>query len=324
MILDGLLVFVGLAILTLGAEALVRGASGIAVLARVSPGVVALTIVAAGTSMPELVVSLLSALRGSPGLALGNVVGSNVFNIGAVVGLAALVRPLRIEGSSVRLEWPVMMLSACQLHLLCRDGLVDRLEGGFLLGALVVFTVYVTAVVRPVAASSGEEATEQDLATASLGRVGGAAAALNVAAVVLGAGLLAAGSTALVRGAVGIAEGLGVSDTTIGLTIVAAGTSTPELVTSLVAVRRGQDDVAVGNAIGSNIFNALGIVGATSLVRPLTVPPRIVERDDWWMLAATLMLLPLMRSQMTVSRREGALLLAGFCAYLALLVQAGG
>jgi cation:H+ antiporter len=135
-------------------------------------------------------------------------------------------------------------------------------------------------------------------------------------------GLLALGATALVRGAVGIASGLGVSDTVIGLTIVAAGTSTPELVTSLVAVRRGQDDIAIGNVVGSNIFNVLGIAGATSLILPLDVPPEILERDNWWMLGASLLLFPLMKSGMRITRGEGAVLFVGFSAYLVVLVVA--
>jgi cation:H+ antiporter len=165
---------------------------------------------------------------------------------------------------------------------------------------------------------------EQELsqvATASFGRTGTAAVVLNGVASAAGIALLALGSTALVGGAVGIASSLGVSATVIGLTIVAAGTSTPELVTSLMAARRGQDDIAVGNVIGSNIFNVLGILGATALIHPLSVPPEITTRDDWWMLGASLLLFPLMRSGMRVSRLEGALLLSGFLTYLTLLIR---
>ncbi|MFZ9887922.1 MAG: sodium:calcium antiporter, partial [Myxococcota bacterium] len=220
MLTDWLLVFLGLGLLVGGGEVLVRGASGIALLARVTPAVIGLTIVAAGTSMPELVVSTQAALEGSPGLAAGNVVGSNIFNIGAILGLTALVRPLRIQGNTVRLEWPVMMLAAFQLHLLSRDGSVDRLEGGFLLGGIVAFTAYAVWVGRK-ATSDVEQAEFAEVATASFGRVGRAAVLFNVAAVAVGVALLAGGSTALVRGAVGIASGFGVSDAVIGLTIVA-------------------------------------------------------------------------------------------------------
>ncbi|MDY0000384.1 MAG: calcium/sodium antiporter [Polyangia bacterium] len=319
MAFDWLLVVVGLACLLGGGEALVRGASGIAMLAKVTPAVVGLTIVAAGTSTPELVVSLQSAASGNPGIAVGNVIGSNIFNILAILGLTALLRPLRIQGSSVRFEWPVMMLAAFQLHLLARDGWLDRLEGGFLLSAMIAFCAYAVWLARSdVALPTKEEAGE--LATASFGRTGTAAATFNVGAVVLGVGLLAAGSTALVRGAVGVASALGVSDTIIGLTIVAAGTSAPELVTSIVAAWRGRDDIAVANVIGSNIFNVLGIAGATALVHPLPVPAEIVARDNLWMLGASLVLFPLMKSGMRINRIEGGALFAGFLAYTAILV----
>jgi len=322
MVVDGLLVLLGLVLLLVGGESLVLGASGVALLARVPPAVVALTIVAAGTSMPELVVSVQSALAGNPGLAVGNVVGSNIFNIAAILGLTALVRPLHIRGNTVRLEWPVMMLAAFQLHLLARDGTLDRLEGGALLGAMVAFTAYAVWIARSSVAPA-EEAAFEEVATASFGRHGSAAWLLNVGAIVLGCALLAGGSTALVRGAVGLASSWGVSDTVVGLTLVAAGTSAPELVTSLVAARHGKDDIAVGNVVGSNIFNVLGIAGATALVRPLAVPAEVLERDDPWMLGISAILFPIMKSDMRITRLEGALLLALFLAFLGTLAASG-
>jgi cation:H+ antiporter len=322
LIIDSILVLFGFALLVGGGEALVRGASGIALLARLTPAVVGLTIVAAGTSMPELVVSLQAALESSPGLAIGNIVGSNIFNIGLILGLTALIRPLRIQGNTVRLEWPVMMLAAFQFHLLARDLRIDRLEGCFLLTALVVFVAYAVWIARKSATPAEHEGFEQ-LATASFGRTGSMATLYNTGAIIIGIGLLAGGATALVRGAVGVASNLGVSDTIIGLTIVAAGTSAPELVTSIVAVRRGRDDIAVANVVGSNIFNILGIGGATALIHPLPVPTEIITRDNWWMLGASLLLFPLMKTEMQVSRVEGAILLAGFVAYMTLLVASG-
>lgn len=321
MLIDWLFVIAGLLLLVGGGEGLVRGASGIALLARVTPAVVGLTIVAAGTSMPELVVSVQAALAGNPGMAMGNVVGSNVFNIGAILGLTALILPLRIQGNTVRLEWPVMMLAAFQLHLLARDSTVDRLEGGFLLVALVVFFAYATWVGRKNA-TTVEQQEFEDVTTASFGRTGTAALLFNIGAVLVGAGLLAGGSTLLVKGAVGLASSMGVSDTIIGLTIVAAGTSTPELVTSIVAAKRGKDDIAVTNIVGSNIFNVLGIIGTSSLILPLHVPAEIIARDDWWMIGASLLLFPLMYTGMRVRRAEGAILLVGYLAYMAILIQA--
>ena len=318
--LDWVLVVLGLVLLVGGGEALVRGASGVALVARVSPGVVGLTIVAAGTSMPELVVSVQSAIAGNPGIAVGNVVGSNIFNIAAILGFTAMLRPLRIQGNTVRLEWPVMMLAAFQLLLLSRDTTLDRLEGGFLLAAMVAFTAYAVWLSRTSATATEQEAFEE-LATASFGRTGNAALISNIGSIALGIALLAGGSTALVRGAVGVASSLGISDTIIGLTIVAAGTSAPELVTSVVAAWRGRDDIAIGNVVGSNIFNVLGIAGATALIHPLAVPPEILARDIWWMLAASALLFPLMKSGMRVNRVEGGVLVAGFVTYMVVLVS---
>lgn len=321
MIMDWLFVIGGLVLLVGGGDALVRGAGGIAYLAGVTPAVVGLTIVAAGTSMPELVVSVQAALAGTPGIAIGNIVGSNIFNIAAILGLTALIRPLRIQGNTVRLEWPVMMLAAFQFHLLARDGRIDRLEGGFLFAAMTVFTAYVVWLARKSATPSEREAFEE-IATASFGKTGKKAALFNITAVLVGIGLLAVGSSVLVRGATGVAEAFGVSDTVIGLTIIAAGTSAPELVTSIVAAWRGRDDIAVGNIVGSNIFNVLAIGGITSLIQPLSVPAEILLRDNWWMIGASLLLFPLMKTGMRINRAEGGVLLLGFAGYMALLLRA--
>jgi len=320
-IVDWLLVLVGLALLIAGGEALVRGGSGIALLAKISPTVVGLTIVAAGTSAPELVVSVQAAFKGSTGLALGNVVGSNLFNMGMTMGLAATITPLAIVGNTVRLEWPVMTIATAQLYLLARDGTVDRLEGAFLFGGMVVFIVYSVWVARKATIPAEQQQAEASVVTASFGKTGGAALALNLLAVLLGVGMLAGGSTALVNGAVSIATTLGLSDTVIGLTIVAGGTGTPELVTTLLASRRGQNDVAIANILGSNIFNVLGIAGATALIHPLPVPEEIITRDGWWLIGASLLLFPLMRSHMKITRVEGLLLLAGYVTYMVLLIN---
>lgn len=321
--IDWLLVAAGFLVLIMGGEALVRGASGLALLARIAPAVVGLTVVAAGTSMPELVVSLRSAWVGSPGLAVGNVVGSNIFNIGLIIGMAALVRPLRIHGATLIREWPVMFLAALQLHLLVRDGALDRVEGFFLLTALSAFIAYLVWVVKleQAAGSEAESPEAEELGTASFGRVGAQAVLFNSIAVLIGIGLLAGGAHLLVKGAVGIAAGFGISDTVIGLTVVAAGTSTPELITSLVAARRGQDDIAVANVVGSNIFNVFAVGGGAAAILPLEVPLQVIEHDDLWMLAFSFILWPIMRTGHQVSRKEGALLLIGFAAYLVSLLR---
>ena len=318
--MDWILVISGLLLFIAGGEALVRGASGLALLAKLTPAVIGLTIVAAGTSTPELVVSIDAALRGNSEIALGNVVGSNIFNIAAILGIAALVRPLRVMGSTVKMEWPVMLLASLQLFLLARDGQVDRVEGAFLVTALIVFTTYVVWVARH--ASTPDEAEGYtELVTASAGTGGAKAIAVHLLAIGGGVGLLALGSNLLVDGAVGIATRLGVSTTVIGLTIVAAGTSTPELVTSVVASLRGRDDIAIANVVGSNIFNIFGILGLTTVIHPLAVPEAILARDLWWMLGTTVLLFPLMWTGLRIRRLEGALLFSGFIAYLAVLIR---
>ncbi|EDM80555.1 K+-dependent Na+/Ca+ exchanger protein [Plesiocystis pacifica SIR-1] len=315
----------GLALLVAGGEALVRGATSLAQLLRVSPAVIGLTIVAAGTSMPELVVSTKAALAGEPDIALANVIGSNIFNIAAIVGVAALVAPLRVLGNSVRLEWPVMFLAVCQLHLLARDGSVDRLEGGFLLGAQVAFIAYLVWIARTASAPAEEEQFAEALPAPLGGELRGAKAWLfSGLGLVLGMALLVLGGSVLVNGASALALGLGASQRVVGLTIVAAGTSLPELVTSVIASVRGRDDIALTNVLGSNIFNVFGILGTTTLIAPVAVDPELVSVDSWWMIGFAALLFPLMRSGYRVSRLEGGVLVALFVAYLTLLVRSAG
>ncbi|MCL4128096.1 UNVERIFIED_CONTAM: hypothetical protein GTU68_024028 [Idotea baltica] len=301
---------------------MVRGASGVGILARMSPAVVGLTIVAAGTSMPELVVSLQAAADGNPGIALGNVVGSNLFNIGVVLGATALVMPLRIHGNSVRFEWPVMLLATVLLIFFARDGNLGRVEGGLLLLGMLLFIAYAVWVARRNTTEVERDEFSEGIGTASFGSKGARAWLYNATAILLGGGLLAIGSETMVGGAVGVAMGLNIPTAVIGLTIVAAGTSAPELVTSLVAAWRGKDDIAVTNVLGSNIFNTFGIAGATALTAPVTVPHSILARDHWWMLGFSLLLLPLIRSGMRVTRIEGMVLLGIYVAYTAMLLLA--
>lgn len=314
MVLSLLLVVLGLVMLVGGGEFLVKGASGIALAARVTPAVVGLTIVAAGTSMPEMVVSVQSALAGSPGLAMGNVVGSNVFNIGAILGIAALVAPLAVVGTTLRLDWPVMMAAAVALVIMGQDLSISRIEGLILVASIVGFTWYLVQTTRShTAPVEGEDLPPKPTLKQIL---------LDVAAILGGVLLLSGGSTALVKGSVAIASSMGVSDTLIGLTLVAAGTSTPELATSLIAARRGQDDIAVANVVGSNIFNILGILGVTAIIAPLPVVSEILTRDNWWMLGISLLLFPLMWQGRRITRWKGAVLFTVFAVYMGLLIKA--
>jgi cation:H+ antiporter len=314
-----LLVAIGILVLGYGGDLLVRGAVTIARAARVSAAVIGLTIVSMGTSLPELTVSLAATFRGATEIAVGNVVGSNIFNVCVVLGIAALVMPMRVHGSAVKLEWPFMFLASFQLLLLARDGVVDRLEGGFFVIGLLLFTTYAVRIGRTEVA--GEEAKDLAREVADHGApdrlqsVGGAL--LLIAGGIV---LLVVGGEALVRGAVELARAAGMSERVIGLTIVAAGTSAPELATSVVAARKGQSEIALGNVIGSNIFNVLGIVGITALVRPLPVSPAMMGSDIWWMLATSFVLFPMMRSRLVVGRGEGAVLLGAYVVYTTLLI----
>jgi len=316
MLLNWIFIIIGLTALIAGAEALVRGSSGIAILAKMSPAVIGLTIVAAGTSMPELMVSVKASLSGNPGLAIGNVVGSNLLNIGMVLGITALFRPLRILGNTIRFEWPVLMLATLQFYLLARDGVIDRVEGFFLVGVMITFMAYAVWIGRQGVVENSDE----KLPTASFGQSGTPAVLFNVLAIILGGGLLAMGANVLVKGAVGIAGSLGISETIIGLTIVAVGTSAPELVTSVVAALRGQSDMAVGNVVGSSIFNLLAILGVASIFSPLPVPGEIMSRDIWWLIGITALMFPLMLSGKGVNRLEGFILLTAITTYIMMLV----
>lgn len=324
MLIDIALVAIGVALLGYGADLLVRGAVTVAKAARLSAAVIGLTIVSMGTSLPELTVSLAAALKGSSDLSLGNVVGSNIFNIGVVLAAAALVFPMRVHSSAVRLEWPFMFLASFQLLLLARDGRLDRLEGGFFVVGLVLFTAYAvfigrTAVAGEEAADLAEEVARFDVPPAGAVRPR-ASFALAMGLIVGGIALLMLGGEALVRGAVSLARSLGWSERVIGLTIVAAGTSAPELATSIVAARKGQSEIALGNVIGSNIFNVLGILGVTAVVRPLDVSASVLGTDLWWMLGLSALLFPMMRTRYVVGRAEGGVLLALYVTYVVVLL----
>jgi cation:H+ antiporter len=252
-------------------------------------------------------------------VAVGNVVGSNVFNVAAILGLAALIRPLRIRRETLRAEWPVMMGAAVALALMIQDAVVSRAEGALLCLGLVAFIAWAARSSARHGDEGGDDA-DGGLVTASFGRTGARAVATNLGAVAAGVAALAGGSHLLVRGAVTLATGLGVSELVVGLTVVAAGTSAPELVTSLVASWRGRDDIAVGNVVGSNVFNVLCIMGATAAITPVPVPAEVLSRDVWWMLGVSAALLPLALTGMRIQRVEGAALFAAFVAYTASLL----
>jgi len=312
-----LLILAGIGLLAAGGDLLVRGAVSLARLLRVSTAVIGLTVVAMGTSTPELAVSLLAAVQGKSDIAVGNVVGSNIFNVLAILGVSALIVPLVVHMTAVRLEWPAMAIVSLQFLLLARDGTLDRLEGAFFLVALVAFTAYVVRLARRDLSAADAETIAANVEGWT---VRGRRLALDLGLILGGLLVLVAGAQLLVRGATSLALAAGVSERVIGLTIVAAGTSMPELAASLVAAWRKQADIALANVIGSNIFNIAGILGVVALITPPRVNPAIVASDTWWMVGTALLLFPVMRSGMRIGRAEGALLLAVYGIYLVTLL----
>jgi len=313
------MVVAGIALLGLGADLLVRGAVTLAQAAKVSAAVIGLTIVSMGTSLPELTVSVAAALRGAPDLSMGNVVGSNIFNIGLVLGVSALIFPMRVHGSAVKMEWPFLFGASLLLLVVARDGMLDRFEGGFFVIALALFTAYAFIIGRQ--ALGLEEAEDLDAQVRELTLpVGIRKIGIAVGLLTVGIAVLVSGGELLVRGAISLARAFGMTERLIGLTVVAAGTGAPELATSVVAARRGESEMALGNVIGSNIFNILGILGVSALITPLVVSPEILRNDLWWMLGLSLLLFPIMRSRFLVTRVEGGMLLFAYFAYVSLLI----
>ncbi|MFU8839242.1 MAG: calcium/sodium antiporter [Nitriliruptoraceae bacterium] len=304
-----------------GAELLVRGASRLALAAGISPLVIGLTVVAFGTSAPELAVTVGSAITGQADVALGNVVGSNIFNILFILGLAALIRPLVVAQQLVRLDVPLLIGVSVLVLGMGLDGRIGRLDGAVLFLGVVVYTVALIRLSRREQAgvvAEYEGALQVDAATPPepAGMLG------NLALVIAGLGLLVLGSRWLVDAAVETATRLGVSELVIGLTIVAAGTSLPEVATSVLAAIRGQRDIAVGNAVGSCLFNLLAVLGIGSLVTPggIGVPAGALTFDLPIMIAVAIAALPVLFTGYTISRLEGAVFLGYYVAYATYLV----
>lgn len=301
MFLNGLLTAAGLAALIAGAEALVRGSSRLAAILGMKPILIGLTIVAFGTSAPEAVVSIFAAIQSKADIAVGNIVGSNIFNIAFILGLSALIYPLKVEMNSLRREIPFVVLSAVLVWLLGRDGVLGRLDGLLFLG---LFCFFLWICFRrtgngPLSADKPE------------GKKG-----IQILWISFGLFFLMIGSKFFIQGAVGISRSLGVSELVIGLTLVAAGTSLPELATSTLSAWRKESDIAVGNITGSNIFNILFILGISALIHPLPIGPALLGRDIPVMLLVSLAAVPILKTGFVISRLEGAFLLTGYLIYL--------
>lgn len=313
----GLLVFLGLAGLIAGGELLVRGAVSAARSFGISPMVIGLTLVGFGTSTPELVTSLQAALSGSSGIAIGNIVGSNIGNVLLILAIAAIVAPIAVDPVAFRRDGTVMVLATvlCLGAVLIGD--IGRVVGLIFILALIAYLTFTFVSERRSSHSAASTVYEGE-AQIVVGADYSLLTALLIA--IAGLALTIFGARFLVQGAVDIAKAAGLSEAVIGLTIVAIGTSMPELVTSIIAVRKGQGAVALGNLLGSNIFNVLGILGVTALVQPMAVPPEIMRLDIWVMCAATAVMVLFARTGWRIGGREGAALLAGYAAYLIFLL----
>ena len=305
----------GLVLLLGGGEGLVRGSVAVATRLGISPLMIGLTLVGFGTSTPELVASVEAALMGAPGIAVGNVVGSNIANILLILGLSAVILPLATTREAFRRDGTVLIAASLLMLAMVLTGAIGRWSGAFLLLLLAAYISYTYVTERaaedPSAAMHAAEAAEVQTRPMSVG-LGLVTTVGGIAAVVLGASLL-------VGAAVEIARDVGLSEAVIGLTLVAVGTSLPELVTSVMAAIRRHGDVAFGNVVGSNIFNILGIAGTTALVAPIEVPIEIARLDIWVMVATAVLLVVFATTGWRVSRREGGIFLAAYGLYL--LVQ---
>lgn len=312
-----LLLVAGLVFLVAGAELLVRGAAKLAMGIGISPLIIGLTVVAFGTSAPEMAVSVNAALDGQANIAVGNVVGSNIFNVLFILGLAALVVPLVVSRQLLRIDVPLMIAVSVLVTWMAWDGTISQVEGAVLFAGIILYTTGLAYV----GMRQGE--AERQAAEEELPKPSAASVAANLALITVGLGLLVLGSGWLVDSAVVIAQWLGVSDLVIGLTIVAAGTSLPELVTSVVAGLRGERDIAVGNIVGSNIFNILAVLGLAGLVAPDGVPiaASALKFDFPVMIAVALICLPIFFTKREISRWEGLLFLVYYIAYTAYLVM---
>lgn len=306
------LVVVGLAALILGAEGLVRGGSAIAARLGISPMLVGVTVVSIGTSLPELAVGIDAAVHDAGPLAVGNIAGTNIVNILLILGLSAAMVPLALRRQTIRIDLPAMVVSALLLWALAANGTLSRLDGTILLLLAVAYTI---TVVR--AEISGDDAPLPEVldATPAADRIG-----WRIVQLVAGVAVVVVGAEWLVTGAVDVAGDLGVSEAVIGLTVVAIGTSAPELVTTIVSTIRGERDLAIGNLIGSSIYNITFILGTTSLFRPLEVTDELIRIDLPLMAAVALICVPVFLTGRRITRFEGVAFVVGYLVYLVLVI----
>lgn len=314
MLLDLIIFTVGLVVLYFGADWLIRGAASLALKFGIRPLVVGLTVIALGTSMPEFLVNYFAAITDQDSLALGNIVGSNICNIALILGVSSIVFPMSVQGSTLRKEYPIMLTVMLLFYFLSMDGMISQTDGLILVAGLVGFLVFLVIDARRHGRSRNR--AEDDVETS------GVLLPTWKKVLFLIGGMLALtiGAKLMVEGASNIANKMGVSPVVVGLTVVAIGTSLPELAASVMCAVKQEADMSVGNVLGSNLLNVLFVVGLVALIRPLSVDAESISIHFPVMIAFTVILLPIAWTQYQISRFEGGLLLMGFVAYISYLV----
>lgn len=309
-----LLLILGLVILLAGGKALVDGASSIAVKLGLSPGIIGLTIVAFGTSAPELLVSISSALKGTSDIAVGNVVGSNIANLGLVLGLSGLIYPILIKKTHLRFDYPVMILVLIVFYAISYDLQISLTDGVFLTFGFILFNGYLLKDIGKVKVEQVNTHLEESDDIKEFSWI------ISISYFIAGIVALYFGSELLVENAILISREHQVSERVIGVTIVAIGTSLPELITSILAAFYKRTDLAIGNILGSNILNVLSILGITALIKPIAISQEFIQSDFLWMMGISLLLFPLIKSKMQISKIEGSILLLSYLTYMLFLL----
>ncbi|MCO6501057.1 MAG: calcium/sodium antiporter [Vicingus serpentipes] len=312
--MEYVLLIIGLIVLVVAGELLVRGAVGLALKFKISPLVIGMTIVSTGTSAPELLVSIRAAIDGHPELAIGNVLGSNIANLALVLGLSTMLLPIAINRTTKTLDWPIMLLASVLFYLFGLNRNFDWWEGLIYVLGLVTFNFYLFwKSMRDNKSALIDDVDLEEDAKLNLPK--------SIIYILIGIVGLTFGAKWLLNGAVDIATNFGVTEHIIGVTIIAFGTSIPELITSVMAALKKQTDISVGNLIGSNIFNLMAVLGITSLIKEIPISDQVMQNDVFWMLGIALLLFPLMAVKNRIGRLSGAILFASYCIYIYFVVS---
>ncbi|MCF6223666.1 MAG: calcium/sodium antiporter [Flavobacteriaceae bacterium] len=310
--MDYLLLLAGFVILILGGNWLLKAAVGISLKMRIPKTVIGMTVVSFATSMPELIVSLNSALNGHADIAIGNVIGSNIANLGLVLGIVIIISSVKVEKSFYKMNWPVMMLSSIIFYIfIAFDGVLQRYEGAILFALLIAFLFYILKLQKILEIDE----TPDDIKELTIGK--------GLMFLIIGGVGLWLGSELLIKGAVNLANQFGVSERIIGVTIISIGTSVPELAASIIAVIKKEKAISLGNLIGSNVFNILAVLGITSMITPITVQDSgLLTSDIIWMLVFALVIFPLvlLPIKMKLTWKEGLILLGGYVIFITLML----